>query len=183
MLPYLLAERGPLWNPTLEGAFLGVRSHHRREHFVRAAVEGVALQMWTICSELDRLAPLSEIRCTGGVFRSSLWRQVLADVFPWPLRVAASEEGSALGAAALGMFALGHADSLSSGLNALAPSLAHHTSVVSTPDNSSRDTYERMKTSLPALIRSYTTVATLFEGLADDAAQGTRRKPRKPLMS
>lgn len=40
MLPFLMAERAPLWNPTIPGAFLGVRRSHTRDYFVRAAVEG-----------------------------------------------------------------------------------------------------------------------------------------------
>ncbi len=47
MLPFLLAERGPLWDADVRGAFLGIRQHHTRGHFVRAAVEGVAFQLAT----------------------------------------------------------------------------------------------------------------------------------------
>ena len=35
MLPYLLAERAPLWDPDVPGAYLGVRREHTRAHFVR----------------------------------------------------------------------------------------------------------------------------------------------------
>ena len=45
MLPYLLSERGPQWNPDLPGACLGLRREHARAHLVRGAVEGVCLQL------------------------------------------------------------------------------------------------------------------------------------------
>jgi gluconokinase len=70
MLPYLLAERAPLWDPDLPGAFLGLRRSHTRAHLIRAAVEGVSLQLSTVVDQLDRLEPVTEVRVTGGVFRS-----------------------------------------------------------------------------------------------------------------
>jgi len=111
-LPYLLAERAPLWDPSLTGAFLGMRHSHTRGHFVRSVVEGVALQLSAIVAELDRLEPVTEIRATGGVFRSEVWRQVVAGALGHPLKVTGGAEGSALGAAALGIYALGRAESL-----------------------------------------------------------------------
>jgi gluconokinase len=86
-LPYLLAERAPLWDPSLTGAFLGMRHSHTRGHFVRSVVEGVALQLSAIVAELDRLEPVTEIRATGGVFRSEVWRQVVAGALVHQLSV------------------------------------------------------------------------------------------------
>ena len=112
MLPYLLPERAPLWDPDLSGAFLGVRRHHTRAHFLRAAVEGVCLQVRVVVDGLDRLDPVSTVRATGGVFRSSLWRDVMAAALGRPLHVEDGAGGTALGAAALGLYALGEAASL-----------------------------------------------------------------------
>jgi FGGY family of carbohydrate kinases, C-terminal domain len=57
MFPYLLPERAPLWDPDLHGAYVGLRRRHTRAHFVRAAVEGVCLQMRLILDSLDELEP------------------------------------------------------------------------------------------------------------------------------
>ena len=57
MLPYLMAERAPLWDPDLPGAYLGLRRDHGRAHLVRAAIEGVCLQLRIILDQLDRLHP------------------------------------------------------------------------------------------------------------------------------
>jgi gluconokinase len=70
MLPYVLSERAPLWDPDIPGAFLGVRHHHTRSHFIRAALEGVCLQISTIVDALDTISPVGSIRATGGPFRS-----------------------------------------------------------------------------------------------------------------
>ena len=62
MLPYLVAERAPLWDPDLPGAYLGLRRQHTRGHMVRAAVEGVCVQMRLI---LDHVAEVNRsARCT-----------------------------------------------------------------------------------------------------------------------
>lgn len=66
MLPYLLAERAPLWDPDLPGAYLGLRREHTRGHFVRAAVEGVCLQLSILVDELNRLESVTSVRATAG---------------------------------------------------------------------------------------------------------------------
>lgn len=120
MVPWLGAERAPLWNPTVRGAFVGLRASHTRGHFVRAAVEGVALQVEAVLRQVESIHPVHEIRATGGVFRSDLWRDVLSAVLNRPLVVAAGAEGSGLGAAALGAWATGLADDLPGALQLLA---------------------------------------------------------------
>ncbi len=53
-LPYLLGERAPWWEPGLQGAWIGIRRHHRRGHLVRAAVEGVCMQLALVGLGLGR---------------------------------------------------------------------------------------------------------------------------------
>lgn len=145
MLPFLLAERGPLWDADLRGAFLGIRQHHTRGHFVRAAVEGVAFQLATVLDGLDDVTPVSAIRATGGVFRSALWREVLAGALARPLVVTGGAEGSALGAAALGLIGIHVSDGLEPALERLAPGIVdgpghgpgHHDATVVAPEASS----------------------------------------------
>ncbi|MGM0384562.1 MAG: FGGY-family carbohydrate kinase [Actinomycetota bacterium] len=45
---------------------------------------------------------VEEVRATGGVFRSALWRDVVAGILNRPLVVTGAAEGSGLGAAILG---------------------------------------------------------------------------------
>ena len=108
-VPYLLAERAPLWDADLAGAYLGLRAHHTRAHLVRALVEGVCFGMRTILDRLDPVETVTQVRATGGAFRSALWREVMAAVLDRPFTVTAGLDGTALGAAALGLVALGDA--------------------------------------------------------------------------
>lgn len=163
MLPYLLAERAPLWDPDLAGAYLGIRHHHTAGHFVRASVEGVALQLSTIVESLDRIAPVNSIRATGGALRSMLWRRVLAAAIGRPLTVIAGAEGSALGVAALGMLGLGRADDLTAALAALTPQLdAKPAEVPEVASPAEVALYEGLRSSVPSLLAAYDDVAHLF---------------------
>jgi gluconokinase len=119
MVPYLMSERAPLWAPEIPGAVLGLRRRHTRAHLVRAAIEGVCLQLAAILDRLDALEPVTEVRITGGAFRSGLWRDVLAAMLNRPLVFTADAEGSARGAAALGLVALDVAPDLEAALELL----------------------------------------------------------------
>jgi gluconokinase len=112
VLPYLFAERAPLWDPDVPGAVLGLRRRHSRAHVTRAAVEGVALQLALIAERMDRAVhPVTSVRATGGALRSELWREAVAAAFDRPFVLADAAEGTAVGAAAMGLHALGRAPS------------------------------------------------------------------------
>jgi gluconokinase len=162
MLPYVLSERAPLWDPDIAGAYLGIRAHHTRSHFVRAAIEGVCLQLSTIVDALDTVAPVQSIRATGGPFRSDLWRQVMAATLARPMSIEADAGGTALGAAALGSYALGRAASLTDALASVGgPRLDTSAETVAvTPLAVSA--YAQLRASVRALIDDYDEVAAMF---------------------
>jgi gluconokinase len=111
--PYLAGERAPLWNANLRGSFFGLGMHHRKEHMIRAVLEGVILNLYSILPAVEALiGPTQTIKATGGFARSGLWRQMMADVFDRQVLVPESFESSCLGAAVLGLYALGRVDSL-----------------------------------------------------------------------
>jgi len=113
MLPYLLSERAPHWSSLPRGAYVGLTRHHRRGHLVRAALEGVCLQLALVLVSMREAGnEVDEIRATGGFARSAVWRQMLADTLGMPVGFAAGHEGSAFGAALLGMQALGVVESI-----------------------------------------------------------------------
>jgi gluconokinase len=149
MLPYLVAERAPLWQPGMPGAYLGLRRRHTRAHLVRAALEGVCMQMRGIVDRLQEIEPVDTVRATGGVFRSRLWGEVMAAVIGRPLLLAGDAEGTARGAAALGLFALGQAPSLAAAADELGGGGA--TAAVE-PDLSLVATYDRLRASVPDLV-------------------------------
>ena len=107
MLPYLLSERAPHWSALPRGAYVGLTRAHRREHLVRAALEGVCMQLALVLHAMRSAGnEVREIRATGGFARSPLWRQMLADVLGMDIKFPAGHEGSSFGAALLGMEAL-----------------------------------------------------------------------------
>ena len=100
--PYLMGERTPHLDPYARAALVGLTASHTRAHIVRAIMEGVAFSLrdtFEIFSEID--VQVDEIRLGGGGARSSLWRQIQADVYGQPVNTVAAEEGAAFGAALL----------------------------------------------------------------------------------
>lgn len=113
MAPYLMSERAPRWTSLGRGAFVGLMREHGRPHMVRAAIEGVALQLALVLDSMRAAGiAVDSVRGTGGVMRSALWQQLLADAFAMPLDLLDGQQGSGYGAAILGMRALGIVDSL-----------------------------------------------------------------------
>lgn len=105
-LPYLAGERAPIWDEGARGAFLGLTVRHDRRHLARAGLEGAAFALRDILAALDtsrtRLA-----RASGGLFRSPVWCQIVADMLGLTLEIGGPETTSALGAAIYGWYALG----------------------------------------------------------------------------
>ncbi|WP_334333286.1 gluconokinase [Companilactobacillus sp. HBUAS59544] len=112
--PYLGGERAPIWDAYARGSFFGLTRKHTRAHMVRAALEGIVYNLYIVMLMIEGVAgkPKS-IQATGGFARSALWRQMLADIFEQDVTIPESFESSCLGAAVLGMYALGYVDDLS----------------------------------------------------------------------
>jgi len=112
--PYLGGERAPIWDAYARGSFFGLTRKHTRAHMVRAALEGIVYNLYVVMLTIEKITgkPKS-IQATGGFARSSLWRQLLADIFEQPVTIPESFESSCLGAAVLGMYALGYVGDLS----------------------------------------------------------------------
>ncbi|WP_274654972.1 gluconokinase [Paenibacillus humicola] len=111
--PYLTGERAPLWNPHARGSYFGLTLHHQKEHMIRAVLEGVIYNLYTVLLALTETTGRPKvIKATGGFARSALWRQMMADIFDQSVVVPESIESSCLGAAVLGLYALGKTDSL-----------------------------------------------------------------------
>lgn len=102
-LPYLTGERTPHPDPLARGAFVGLTVSHDLRHLTRAVLEGVAFGLrdgldLMIASGMVRP---DQVRASGGGTRSSLWRQILADVLEAEIATVPTEEGAGYGAALL----------------------------------------------------------------------------------
>lgn len=109
MVPFLAPERAPRWEPGRSATLLGLRLHHGPAHLARAAVEGVGLQLAALAARVEAVSGVGEVRASGGALRHPLWRQVVAAAFGRPVLVVGDRIGTALGAAAVGWFAVGGA--------------------------------------------------------------------------
>jgi xylulokinase len=102
-LPYLSGERTPHPDPFARGAWVGLTGRHGPAHLTRSILEGVAFglkDMFCLMNDVG-LAAVDQIRLAGGGAKSSLWRQILADVFDAELVTVNTTEGAAFGAALL----------------------------------------------------------------------------------
>ncbi|GAB6991629.1 gluconokinase [Paenibacillus pini] len=125
--PYLTGERAPLWNPDARGSFFGLTMHHRKEHMIRAVLEGVIFNLYTVLLAMEeQIGRPAKIHATGGFARSPLWRQMMADIFDQEVIVPESYESSCLGAVVLGLYATGKVDSLEV-VSGMVGATHHHT--------------------------------------------------------
>src|SRR5712691_5080051 len=107
-LPYLQGERTPHLDAFARGGWIGLTASHNRRHLVRSVLEGVAFSLKDCFAIIQEQGlELEQLRATGGGAKSSLWRQILADVLGVQLVTTTAEEGPAFGAALLAGVASG----------------------------------------------------------------------------
>lgn len=101
-LPYLTGERTPHADPHARGVFFGITLRSDRSHFARAILEGVAFGLRDSFEILREMGlPITQVRASGGGARSTVWRQILADVSGYDHVTINVDEGPAFGVALL----------------------------------------------------------------------------------
>jgi len=154
-LPYLLGERTPVWDEKARGVFFGVSLCHKRGHFLRSVMEGVALGIDQIVKMIGSHGiEVNELRVAGGPSRSKLWNQIKADVTGLPVRVPSVPEAELLGLAILA----GHGISLYPDLKKAAAELVRFRKAV-LPQRGSERVYRAHKEKYGAL---YGNIKSLF---------------------
>ena len=147
-VPSLAAERAPEWDGAVGGRLDGLDLRHGAGHLVRAAMEGVALQLRRVVAAMaDAGIGIERIHATGGFTASALWLQILADILQREIVVPAESEGSSIGAVLLGMVALGSAANVDA-----AGLMVRHDRVV-TPQPGSAAVYDEVYARFVALSR------------------------------
>ena len=108
-LPYLEGERSPVFDAQAQGVFFGMNTTHKREHFLRAVLEGTACGLSQILDVMRERQQIDELRIIGGGAKSKLWKQILADVCNVTLHGVStfSDSATSLGAAAAAGVAIG----------------------------------------------------------------------------
>ncbi len=99
ILPYLMGERTPIWDTAARGVIFGLSLNHGKGHLVRAMMEAVAYALYDsyhlIASsglKLNKPIVLNE----GGAV-SSMWRQIITDVFNVPTVLVKRRTGAPFG--------------------------------------------------------------------------------------
>lgn len=90
-------------NANIRGAFSGLELGHSRADLIRAAMEGIAMNLGAVLVVLQSFSSLSDdMVIVGGGSKSSFWRQIFADVFNMNIvKTNIGEEAGSLGAAAI----------------------------------------------------------------------------------
>jgi xylulokinase len=107
-LPYLTGERTPHQDERARAGFHNLDLSHERSEMVRSVMEGVAFSLLDALYVIkDMGLPTDRFVISGGGAVSRVWRQIIADVFDSPLRLASNHEQAGLGAAICAMTACG----------------------------------------------------------------------------
>ena len=107
--PYLMGERSPYWDSQLRASFTGATMAHKRGHFIRAVMEGVAFSLKDCFRLIEGMGlDVSEFILIGGGAKSNTWGQIICDVFgkkvSKPLITDASYGSALLAGVGVGVF-------------------------------------------------------------------------------
>lgn len=101
-LPYLTGERTPHPDPKARGGFIGLNVRHTKAHLTRAVLEGITFGLRDSLELMkESSVDIRELRVNGGGARSPFWRQMIADIFGYPVVTVNSTDGPAYGAAVM----------------------------------------------------------------------------------
>jgi gluconokinase len=97
-LPYLLGERAPIWNANARGCYFGLNIKHERQHFIRATIEGILYEIYSIGKTLEEHRTISSITVNGSFASVPFCTQIIADLFDKPASVGTNPDSIAQGA-------------------------------------------------------------------------------------
>jgi sugar (pentulose or hexulose) kinase len=147
--PYMDGSRLPFFNEDASGVFFGIRPGHRRPHFVRAILEGIAFQYPPLLEILhEYVDELGKFTLVDGEARSPSWNAIKADVIGRPIVTTKTIEAAAAGSAILAGMAAGVYRTAGEGAAALVVA-----GDVYQPDPERRATYERVRERYDAIYR------------------------------
>jgi gluconokinase len=106
-LPYLLGERAPLWNADARGVYFGINIKHEREHFIRAAIEGILYEVYSIGKMLNDHRSINSLSVNGSFATIPFCAQIISDMFNKPVSVTKNTNSVSMGAFLLAATELG----------------------------------------------------------------------------
>jgi len=106
-LPYLLGERAPIWNANARGAYFGLNIKHERKHFVRATIEGILYEIYSIGKTLEEQRAIKSLSVNGSFGAIPFCTQMIADMFNKPVRMRQQYHSVSFGACLLSATEMG----------------------------------------------------------------------------
>jgi glycerol kinase len=106
-VPALAGLGSPWWKPDARGLISGLHRGTRREHLVRAALEGIAFQVRDVLDAAGAGTGPEVVRVDGGATANPVLMQFQADILQRPVEVAAEREATGIGAAGLACLGAG----------------------------------------------------------------------------
>ncbi len=148
-LPYLLGERAPIWNANARGVYFGLNIKHEKSHFVRATIEGILYELYSIGKTLEEHRTINSLSINGSFGTLPFFTQMVADIYNKPVRLRQQYHSVSYGAYLLSATEMGIYKSLDEAAKTVVlPDLA-------TPDKQNNKTYlkyfkifERLSTKL-----------------------------------
>jgi xylulokinase len=113
-LPYFLGEKSPIHDPDLRGTFAGLHLGHTKADVYRSVLEGIAFGFRHHAEVFREIGVRQErVMITNGGSKSTLWKQIHAEVLGTEMFPVVDHPGASLGAAliaAVGVGAIGDWD-------------------------------------------------------------------------
>ncbi|MDY0190597.1 MAG: glycerol kinase GlpK [Desulfuromonas sp.] len=102
-VPALSGLGAPYWDPYARGVIIGLTRGTSRNHLVRAALEGIAYQVYDVANAMQRESgiTLQQLRADGGAVGNDFLMQFQADMLGVELEIPDIVQTTALGAAYL----------------------------------------------------------------------------------
>jgi gluconokinase len=97
-LPYLLGERAPIWNANARGVYFGLNIKHEKQHFVRATIEGILYEIYSIGKMLEEHRSIKSLSVHGSFASLPFCTQMISDIFNKPVALKKSSDSIAFGA-------------------------------------------------------------------------------------
>jgi len=106
-LPYLLGERAPIWDANARGVYFGINIKHERQHFVRAVIEGILYEIYSIGKILEEHCKINSLSINGSFATIPLCAQIIADIFNKPVSISQHNYSVGIGAYLLSAIDMG----------------------------------------------------------------------------
>lgn len=96
-LPYLLGERAPIWNANARGCYFGLNIKHELPHLIRATIEGILYEIYSIGKTLEEQRTINSLSINGSFASIPLCSQMIADIFNKPVNIRKNSDSIAIG--------------------------------------------------------------------------------------